>query len=127
MLQQLVRLRGPARFMSQPSADVELDEPHLAIWNAIAHLFPAHAMVDQVDYGWLLVSWELPPGRGASAHFAAPVMLRIEPGLLLALWTCEPHERDEIAREQEGAVRVRLDEYDPNSRLPSCGVIVLGE
>jgi hypothetical protein len=127
MLQELVRLGGRARAMSQPPAEAALDQPYLAVWNAISHLFPAHAMVDRVDYGWLLVSWRLPCGRGAATHFAAPLMIRIEPGLLLALWTCEPHERNEIAREQEDTVRACLDEYDPHSRVPTCGVVVLGE
>jgi hypothetical protein len=126
MLQEMVRLRAQPRLAPQLADDGALDEPHRAIWRAVRHLFPAHAMVDQVDYALLLVSWKLPGRRGASAQFAAPVMIRIEAGLLLALWTCEPQERDAIAREQEDVVRACLDGYDPHSRVPTCGVIVVG-
>jgi hypothetical protein len=108
----------------------ELDEPHRAIWRAIRHLFPAQAMVDQTDYGCMVVSWPLRSGRRggrAAVHFAAPIVIRLEPGLMLALWTCDPAERDQIAREQEPVVREHLAAYDPHARVPTCGVIVLGE
>lgn len=125
MLQELVRTS--ARYGPVPLADdVELDEPHRAVWRAVRHLFPAHAMVDQVDYALLLVSWQLRGSRADSAQLAAPVMIRIEAGLLLALWTCDPQERDVIANDLEDVVRTHLDDYDPRSRVPTCGVIVLG-
>jgi hypothetical protein len=126
MLQEMVRLLGRPDGPAQLPDDAELDEPHRAVWGALRHLFPAHAMVDQVDYGLLLVSWQLSGYRCESAQLAAPIMIRIEAGLLLALWTCEPQERDAIAREQEDVVRAHLDGYDPRSRVPTCGVIVLG-
>jgi len=105
----------------------DLDEPHRAVWEAIRRLFPAHAMVDQVDHGCLLVSWTLREGRRGGAQFAAPVMIRIGAGLLLALWTCEGVLRREIAAQQAEVVGEALACYDPHSRIPSCGVILLGD
>ena len=108
----------------QPAWD-DLDDAHAAIWDEIRPLFPAQAMADQTDYGVLLVSWPL---RGArSFHFAAPVIVRIDPGLLVALWSCDDAGRREIAMLQVDAVREALDRYDPYSRIPTCGVVRLGE
>jgi len=105
----------------------DLDEPHRAVWEAIRRLFPAHAMVDQVDHGCLLVSWTLRDGRRACTQFAAPVMVRLGAGLLLALWTCGAEARGEIAQAQVDPVREALAGYDPHSRIPTCGVIHLGD
>ena len=105
----------------------DLDEPHRAVWCAIRHLFPAHAMATQVDHGCLMVSWTLRDGRRNCTHFAAPIMMRIGSGLLLALWMCEPGERAELAELQAETVRDALDGYDPHSRAPTCGVIQLGD
>ena len=127
---ELVREHTTARTLARHERDDiarRLDEPHGAVWDAIRHLFPAHAMVDQVDHGCLLVSWSLRDGRRACTHFAAPVMVRIGPGLMLALWTCADGERGEIAALQAEAVREALAGYDPHSRIPTCGVILLGE
>jgi len=82
-------------------------------------------MADQTDYGVLVVSWPL---RGArSFHFAAPVIVRIDPGLLVALWTCDEESRREIALGLVDAVREALDLHDPYSRIPTCPVVQLGE
>jgi hypothetical protein len=105
----------------------DLDEPHEAVWQGIRHLFPAHATPTQADCGILLVSWTLRDGRRACTQWAAPILIRIEPGLLLALWTCDPEERVAIACLQADTVRDGLDDYDPHSRMPTCGVIVLGD
>jgi len=102
-----------------------LDEPLQAIWGAIRHLFPAHAMVNQVDHGCLLVSWSL-RARRRGTHFAAPIIIRVDSGLLLALWTCDAEEREQIADIQVETVSDALAGYDPHSRVPTCGVIVLG-
>ena len=51
--------------------------PHLALWQAIRHLFPAHAMADQIDFGGIVVSWTLPGDRPGNSRFAAPIMIRI--------------------------------------------------
>jgi hypothetical protein len=116
MLMERLRFR-------EPDASV-LDEAHMAVWDAVRHLFPADAAVTQTDYGRLVVSW---PIEGLTCtHFAAPVLMRIEPGLLLALWTCEPDERELITMAFEPIVRTHLAGYDPHSRIPTCGVIVLG-
>ena len=116
MLMERLRFREP-----DTSA---LDEAHLAVWDAVRHLFPAHAIVCQTDHGRLMVTWAI---EGlTSTHFAAPVLMRIEPGLLLALWTCEPDERELITMEFEPVVRAQLANHDPQSRVPTCGVIVLG-
>jgi hypothetical protein len=70
--------RARARPRPVPARDAgasELDEPHRAIWRAIRHLFPAQAMVDQTDYGCMVVSWPLRSGRRggrAAVHFARP-------------------------------------------------------
>ena len=127
---ELVRsptLPTPPRIARYEPAWDELDEAHAAIWDAVRHLFPEHAMVDQADYGCLVVSWAIGKGRRSGTHFAAPVMIRIDPGLLLALWTCDEESRRDIANLQVDAVREALDSYDPHSRIPSCGVILLGE
>ena len=110
----------------EPAWD-DLDEAHAAVWDAIRHLFPAHAMVDQTDYGCLVVSWSLKGPRSASTHFAAPVIIRIDPCLLLALWTCDEESRNDIAQLQAPVVEAALDTYDPYSRVPRCGVILLGD
>ena len=117
----------PAHHVRFEPAWEELDEAHGAIWEAVRHLFPAHAMADQADYGCLLVSWALKGGRKNPSHFAAPVIIRIEPGLLLALWTCDEESRRDIAALQAEIVSDALATYDPHSRVPSCGVICLGE
>ena len=113
-----------ARF--EPAWD-DLDEAHAAVWDAIRHLFPRHAMVDQADYGCLVVSWSLGKGRKSAAHYAAPVIIRIATGLLLALWTCDEDSRRDIANLQADCVREALVSYDPHSRVTRCGVIALGE
>lgn len=103
-----------------------LDKPHQALWDAVRHLFPPEAMVDQVDHGCLLISWPLRSLRG-STHFAAPIVIRVASGLLLALWTCGRMERREIASLQVETVKQALSAYDPYSRMPTCGVIELGD
>lgn len=127
---ELVRQHTAARTTARSTVDEsarDLDEPHLAVWDAVRHLFPAHAMVNQVDHGCLLVSWTLRDGRLACTHFAAPVLIRIGAGLLLALWTSSPQVRDEIAAVQAETVRAGLEGYDPHSRVPTGGVILLGD
>lgn len=110
----------------EPAWD-DLDDAHGAVWEAIKHLFPENAMVDQTDYGCLVVSWAL-GGRGHRAsHFAQPVIIRIAPGLLVALWACDEEGRRDIANLQADPVGEALETYDPHSRVPSCGVIELGE
>jgi len=126
---ELVRSHSPraARRAAthQERARDDLDDAHAAIWKAIRPLFPAQAMADQTDYGVLVVSWPL---RGArSFHFAAPVIVRIDPGLLVALWTCDEETRRQIAMLQVDAVRDALERHDPHSRIPTCGVVQLGE
>jgi hypothetical protein len=83
--------------------------------------------VDQADHGCMVVSWKLREPMRKGTHFAAPVMIRIEPGLLLALWTCDGESRRDIAQLQVETVRNALATYEPRSRVPSCGVILLGE
>jgi len=118
MLMERIRWREPA--------ESTLDEAHLAVWQAIRHLFPPRATVTQTDYGRLMVSWKIDALLGT--HFAAPVLIRIEPGLLLVLWTCDDiEERDAIAEGLEQVVAAHLAGYDPASRIPTCDVIALGE
>jgi hypothetical protein len=124
---ELVRTRAEPRRVVREEPDRAIDEPHAAVWDAIRHFFPAHAMVTQTDYGYMLVSWSLRGDRRASTHFAAPIVIRIEPGLLLALWTCDPEDRESIAREQAECVREQLAGYDPRARVPTCGVVIIGE
>jgi hypothetical protein len=109
----------------EPALD-DLDDAHAIVWQAIRHLFPGRAMVDQTDYGCLLVSWTLRGARPGSRHFAAPVIIRIETGLLLALWTCDAASRADIADLVAADVAEALQSYDPRSREPRCGVILLG-
>jgi hypothetical protein len=110
-----------------PRRPAGLDAAHAAVWDAISHLFPPHAMVNQTDEGYLVISWTLPGALGRCARFAAPLMIRIEPALLLALWTTDVIERKAIARLQARVVRRELTEYDPLARIPTARVIVLGE
>lgn len=105
----------------------ELDVAHAAIWDAISELFPAHAMVDQTDYGCLVISWSIRKGGRGGTHFAAPVIIRITPGLLVALWTSDDEGRRSIAQAQAQVVDEALRLYEPTSRVPSCGVITLGD
>jgi len=104
-----------------------MDAADAAVWDAIRHLFPPHAMVDQTDDGGMVISWTLHETRGRSARFAAPLLIRIEPALLLALWTPDLIERKTIARLQARVVRRELTGYDPLARIPTARVIVLGE
>lgn len=124
---ELVRSHLSPRIARPDPAREDLDEAHDAVWQAVRHLFPEHAMVDQVDYGCLLVSWALRGPRRGASHFAAPVMIRIEPNLLLALWTCDAQSRRDIASLQAPLVEEALAAYDPFSRVPRCGVVVLGD
>lgn len=110
----------------EPAPD-DLDDAHAAVWRAIRHLFPERAMVDQADYGCLLVSWTLRGPRVGSRHYAAPVIIKIETGLLLALWTCDAESRADIEDLLAADVAEALQSYDPHSRVPRCGVIALGE
>lgn len=123
----LVRAQNQARLARFEPAWEDLDDAHAAVWEAIRHLFPTRAMVDQTDYGCLVISWPVREARRVSSHFAAPVIIRIEPGLLLALWTCDGESRRDIANLQVHRVEEGLEAYDPFSRVPRCGVIVLGE
>lgn len=107
-------------------ADSTLDEAHVAVWEAIARLFPRRALVTQTDYGLLMVTWKI-ESRAGGTQFAAPILIRVEPGLLLALWTCEAEDRAAIVEDLEAVVADHLAGYDPYSRIPSCGVITLGE
>ena len=120
-----LRLSIPAA-LEIDDAPPTLDEAHLAVWEAIRHLFPAHAMVDQTGHGYLLVAWTIAGRRPGSHHYAAPVILHIDAGLLLALWTTGPIERKAIARLQERTVRAALEDYEATSRVHSIGVVELG-
>lgn len=122
---ELVRTRTDRR--AARTEEWELDEPHAALWQGIRHLFPPHATPTQADCGYMMVSWTLRDGRRACTHWAAPIIIRIESGLLLALWTCDPEDRIAIACVQADTVREALYGYDPHSRMPTCGVIVLGD
>lgn len=127
---ELARSPTPSQsHLPAPSGDEScaLDEAHAAVWQAIRHLFPREAMVDQADYGCLLVSWQMRGARRGSRHFAAPIIIRIEQGLLLALWTCDEGCRGEIAGLLAADVAEALQDYDPRSRVPRCGVVLLGE
>lgn len=106
---------------------LDLDDAHGAVWAAISHLFPPNAMVDQAGDGYMVISWALPGARGRTLQFAAPVMIRLEPALLLALWTPNLLERRSIARLQARIVREELAAYEPLARIPTAPVIVLGE
>jgi len=104
-----------------------LDDAHAALWHAVRHLFPAHAMVDQTGDGQLLISWTIAGATAGSLLLATPVMIRIEPGLLFALWTGDFIERRALARLQERTVRAALAGHDPLARIPTTPLIVLGE
>ena len=108
-------------------ASWDLDDPHEAVWQGIRLLFPPHATPTQADCGILMVSRTLRDGRRACTQWAAPILIRIEAGLLLALWTCDPDERIAIACLQAETVREGLSEYDPHSRRPTGAVIALGD
>lgn len=125
-MQDLVRSRTAHR-AERHTPTRDLDDPHVAVWQAIRHLFPLHACATQTGYGGMIVSWTLRDGRLACTQWAAPVMIRIEPGLLLALWGSDAEDRETIAALQAETVRDALAGYDPHSRVPSCGVIVLGD
>lgn len=118
---------GPAPLYEADEAASGLDEAHASVWDAVRQLFPAHAMVDQTDAGFLVVSWTLKgSGRGGTV-FATPIMLRIDTGLLLALWTTSGIERRAIAGLQLSKVREALAGYDARERQSPLGVIVLGD
>ncbi len=125
-MQDLVRSRTAHR-VERHTLAWDLDDPHAAVWQAIRHLFPLHASATPTGYGGMVVSWTLRDGRLACTQWAAPVIIRIEPGLLLALWASGPEDRIAIAALQTDTVRDALYDYDPPSRVPRCGVIVLGE
>jgi hypothetical protein len=125
-MQDLVRARTAHR-PERDAAAWDLDDPHVAVWQSIRHLFPRHACATQTDYGCMLVSWTLRDGKVASTQWAAPIIIRMQQGLLLALWTCEAEDRIAIAALQAEAVREALYDYNPHSRVPTCGVIVLGD
>jgi hypothetical protein len=124
MLEFVRESSAPRVVPQEPEGD--LDEAHAAIWRAVRHLFPRNAEVTQSDYGYLMVSWRMPARRGGS-HHAAPIVIHIEPGLMLALWASEGEDRQEIAALQVDTVREALAGYDPDSRIPTCDMIVLGD
>lgn len=124
---ELVRARVEHHVARDDDDLWSLDDPHRAVWCAIRHLFPAHAFVTQTDAGYMMVTWTLRDGRRNCTHFASPIVIRIEAGLLLALWTCDEDDRLMIASAQAETVRDALYDYDPHSRIPTCGVVTLGE
>jgi len=104
----------------------DLDEPHAAMWQALRNFFPSHAIPTQTDCGYMMVSWKLHDSFPSSS-WAAPIMIRIRPGLLLALWTCDPEARIDIACAEAESVHEALYDYDPHSRVSTCDVIELGD
>jgi len=124
---ELARERIEARRASREDNETSMDEPHAAIWQAVRHLFPRSAVVTQTDHDCMMITWLLERDFDSCARFAAPVMIRLLPGLLLALWTCDPDERHAIAMEQEFDVSEQLADYDANTRTPRYGMVVLGE
>jgi hypothetical protein len=125
---QLVHARPGPQLTPQPEPwSRDLDEPHAAVWDAVRHLFPAHADVTQANHGCMVITWLVRDPQRRSTHYAAPLIIRIEPGLLLALWTCGATERRAIAGLQEETVREAIAQYDPHSRIPTCDMIVLGD
>jgi hypothetical protein len=114
------------RALRDPADEPSLDPVHQSQWEAIRSLFPNHAMADQPEAGLLLVTWTI-RGRRRALHYAAPVMLKIDSGLLLALWASDEEERAQIAGAQRDTVEAALANYDPASRVVTMPMIVLGE
>lgn len=109
-----------------PHRIVDLDAARMLLWKAIQHLFPAHAEVTQTDNGAIAITWAMRSEGSGRRGFSAPILIRPEPGLILALWTSAPADRQRIAEMQEMDVRLGLFGYEPDETLPRARVIVLG-
>jgi hypothetical protein len=103
-----------------------LDNVRAVLWQAYRHLFPPHALAAQTGNGNMVISWSVMDDPLAPHPYAAPVMLRIAPELLQALWRVEPRARMRIAQNHEPTLREGLRGYDPFSRFPNARVISIG-
>jgi len=103
-----------------------LDCVRVAFWQAYRHLFPAHSLAAQTPQGAVVISWPVHDEPGAIYPYATPVLLRIDPALLDALWRCDAAHRLRIARHHEPTVREGLRGYDPFAQFPNARVITIG-
>lgn len=103
-----------------------LDSVRAAVWQAYRHLFPPHSRAAQTDQGSIVISWSTRGDPDASHPYAAPVLLRLDEGLLQQLRNSDAVERKALAARHEPALRVGLRGYDPFVREPKARVVVLG-
>ena len=103
-----------------------MDSAHAAIWDAMRHLLPPHAQAVQLPNGTLAVSWATAGEPAATQEMAAPLSIRLEPGLLAGLRQADAGQRERLAQRQEPAFRAGLVGYDPYTVIPKARVIVLG-
>ena len=103
-----------------------LDNVRAVLWQAYRHLFPPHALAAQTGSGNIVISWAVMDDPQAPHPYAAPVMLRIEPELVQALWSVEPRARMRMAQAHEPTLREGLRGYDPFARIPNARVVTIG-
>jgi hypothetical protein len=103
-----------------------VDEIRSVFWETFRHLFPPHAKVVQTESGAITISWTMAGDPYAQSTHAAPITIRFEEDLLLAMRTSGAEQRKKIAARQEPVLRAGMIVYDPYAAVPKARVIVLG-
>lgn len=103
-----------------------LDNVRSVFWHAYRHLFPAHSLVAQTRKGSLVISWSVVDDPHAHHPYAAPVVLRFDPDLLVAMARADARNRIRIALKHEPTLREGLRGYDPFTRFPNARIIHIG-
>jgi hypothetical protein len=114
---------------TEPAPDVDrmaMGPAHVAIWDAVRHLFPLHAQAIQLPNGSLAISWAVPQRAGGLYEMATPITVRMEPDLEERLRMADAEQRKRIATQQEAVFRAGLMGYDPATDVPKARVITLG-
>jgi hypothetical protein len=103
-----------------------LDNVRSVFWQAFRHLFPPHSLAAQTPNGSVVISWSIMDEPDARYPYAAPVMLRFDPGLVEAMWKADARQRVRMAKKHEATLREGLRGYDPFARFPNARVVNIG-
>ena len=103
-----------------------LDSIRAVFWEAYRHLFPPHSVSAQTRHGSLVISWSITDEPDARYPYAAPVVLRFEEDLLVAMAKADLRQRLRIAQNHEPTLREGMRGYDPFSRFPNARVVTIG-
>ncbi|TWO72420.1 hypothetical protein FN976_06885 [Caenimonas sedimenti] len=103
-----------------------LDGVRAVFWQAYRHLFPPHSLAGQTPNGSIVISWSVVDDPHASHPYAAPVLLRLDEGLVDLMASSDAGQRRRIAQTHEPTLREGLRGYDPFARIPNARVVSLG-